>query len=154
MTSWLHNIFNAISGGLLIRIFCHSALGENLGCFGGSKKKKDGQPVQKETTASRTTSPRTEPVRGMELLWQPEVVQSYLSLLQTCSNPETLEAAAGALQNLAACYWQPSIEIRAAVRKEKGLPILVELLRMEVITRCQIFEYTKGIHDYKVYTLN
>ncbi|XP_026299678.1 catenin delta-2 isoform X10 [Apis mellifera] len=107
--------------------------GENLGCFGGSKKKKDGQPVQKETTASRTTtSPRTEPVRGMELLWQPEVVQSYLKLLQTCSNPETLEAAAGALQNLAACYWQPSIEIRAAVRKEKGLPILVELLRMEV----------------------
>lgn len=68
----------------------------------------------------------------MELLWQPEVVQSYLALLQSCSNPETLEAAAGALQNLAACYWQPSIEIRAAVRKEKGLPILVELLRMEV----------------------
>lgn len=61
-----------------------------------------------------------------------QVVQVYLSLLQTCSNPETLEAAAGALQNLAACYWQPSIEIRAAVRKEKGLPILVELLRMEV----------------------
>jgi hypothetical protein len=115
-----------------MRTLCHSALGENLGCFGGSKKKKDGQPVQKETTASRTTNPRTEPVRGMELLWQPEVVQSYLSLLQTCSNPETLEAAAGALQNLAACYWQPSIEIRAAVRKEKGLPILVELLRMEV----------------------
>jgi hypothetical protein len=43
-----------------------------------------------------------------------------------------LEAAAGAIQNLAACYWQPSIDIRAAVRKEKGLPILVELLRMEV----------------------
>lgn len=61
-----------------------------------------------------------------------QVVQSYLALLQSCSNPETLEAAAGALQNLAACYWQPSIEIRAAVRKEKGLPILVELLRMEV----------------------
>lgn len=61
-----------------------------------------------------------------------QVVQSYLALLQSCSNPETLEAAAGAIQNLAACYWQPSIEIRAAVRKEKGLPILVELLRMEV----------------------
>ncbi|XP_043284990.1 catenin delta-2 isoform X3 [Venturia canescens] len=106
--------------------------GENLGCFGGSKKKKEGQQTQKETTTSRTTSPRTEPIKGMELLWQPDVVQSYLSLLQTCSNPETLEAAAGALQNLAACYWQPSIEIRAAVRKEKGLPILVELLRMEV----------------------
>ncbi|XP_058796166.1 catenin delta-2 isoform X4 [Phymastichus coffea] len=108
------------------------AIGENLGCFGGSKKKKDGQPMQKDTTTTRTTSPRTEPVKGMELLWQPEVVQLYLSLLHNCSNPETLEAAAGALQNLAACYWQPSIEIRAAVRKEKGLPILVELLRMEV----------------------
>lgn len=44
-----------------------------------------------------------------------------MALLQTCSNPETLEAAAGALQNLAACYWQPSIDIRAAVRKEKGI---------------------------------
>jgi hypothetical protein len=60
------------------------------------------------------------------------VVQAYLALLSNCSNPETLEAAAGAIQNLAACYWQPSIEIRAAVRKEKGLPVLVELLRMEV----------------------
>lgn len=72
------------------------------------------------------------PPAGAEQLWQPDVVHSYLALLQSCSNPETLEAAAGALQNLAACYWQPSIEIRATVRKEKGLPILVELLRMEV----------------------
>ncbi|KAK7793898.1 hypothetical protein R5R35_003578 [Gryllus longicercus] len=108
--------------------------GDNLGCFGASKKKKDAQPVQHKETASgsRSAGQRMEPAKGMELLWQPEVVQSYLSLLQSCSNPETLEAAAGALQNLAACYWQPSIEIRAAVRKEKGLPILVELLRMEV----------------------
>ena len=68
----------------------------------------------------------------MELLWQPDIVQPYLALLSNCSNPETLEAAAGAIQNLAACYWQPSIDIRAAVRKEKGLPVLVELLRMEV----------------------
>ena len=52
--------------------------------------------------------------------------------MSDCSNPETLEAAAGAIQNLSACYWQPAIDIRAAVRKEKGLPILVELLRMEV----------------------
>lgn len=107
--------------------------GDNLGCFGASKKKKEAQLVQQKETASTSRSTnRTEPIRGMELLWQPEVVQSYLTLLQSCSNPETLEAAAGALQNLAACYWQPSIEIRAAVRKEKGLPILVELLRMEV----------------------
>lgn len=111
-----------------------------MGCFGGSKKKKEGNSSEnKDNNFSSSNSAgassavsRGEPVRGMELLWQPEVVQSYLALLQSCSNPETLEAAAGALQNLAACYWQPSIEIRAAVRKEKGLPILVELLRMEV----------------------
>lgn len=107
--------------------------GENLGCFGASKKKKETDLVlQKETNCNRSQNQRNEPLCGMELLWQPEVVQAYLCLLQSCSNPETLEAAAGALQNLAACYWQPSIEIRAAVRKEKGLPILVELLRMEV----------------------
>lgn len=111
-----------------------------MGCFGGSKKKKEGNSSEnKDTnfstsnaTGASSTASRGEPFKGMELLWQPDVVQSYLALLQSCSNPETLEAAAGALQNLAACYWQPSIDIRAAVRKEKGLPILVELLRMEV----------------------
>lgn len=112
--------------------------GENLGCFGGSKKKKDNQSAEGKDTNFAVTNPGTssvvpkDDIRGAEHLWQPDVVQLYLSLLQSCSNPETLEAAAGALQNLAACYWQPSIEIRAAVRKEKGLPILVELLRMEV----------------------
>lgn len=68
---------------------------------------------------------------GKDLLWQPDVVKPYLSLLSGCSNSETLEAAAGAIQNLAACYWQPSIDIRAAVRKERGLPVLVELLRVD-----------------------
>lgn len=129
-----------------------------MGCFGASKKKKDSQTNEQKdnlygtsgsvgsssgtiggpsasanpTAAQRNLIQRQDPAKGYELLWQPDVVQSYLALLQSCSNPETLEAAAGALQNLAACYWQPSIEIRAAVRKEKGLPILVELLRMEV----------------------
>lgn len=69
--------------------------------------------------------------QGKDLLWQSDVVKPYLALLSGCSNPETLEAAAGAIQNLAACYWQPSIDIRAAVRKERGLPVLVELLRMD-----------------------
>lgn len=139
-----------------------SKVGDNLGCFGGSKK-KDKSKGQTTPTASPSadhltqatqnlnlkgngvqhhglsgtpsTLPRNrpgEPVRGCDLLWQPEIVQPYLALLSGCSNPETLEAAAGAIQNLSACYWQPSIDIRAAVRKEKGLPVLVELLRMEV----------------------
>ncbi|XP_043232679.1 armadillo repeat protein deleted in velo-cardio-facial syndrome-like isoform X2 [Amphibalanus amphitrite] len=112
--------------------------GENAGCFGG-KKRRDGAggaadgllPGGGTPAGPGGASRRHLPLKGMELLWQPDIVQPYLSLLSDCSNPETLEAAAGAIQNLAACYWQPSVDMRAAVRKEKGLPILVELLRME-----------------------
>lgn len=132
-----------------------SKVGDNLSCFGGSKKKDKNKDTPKESasvdhlnqatqnmsirsngaSASSGTLSRIRPPEitgGCKLLWQPEIVQPYLALLSGCSNPETLEAAAGAIQNLSACYWQASIDIRAAVRKEKGLPILVELLRMEV----------------------
>ena len=106
---------------------------DNLGCFGAGKAKRKDSPSSGPLPGSSSSrGSRSGPVKGMDLLWQPEVVQPYLNLLSNCSNPETLEAAAGAIQNLSACYWQPSIDIRAAVRKEKGLPILVELLRMEV----------------------
>ncbi|XP_037295167.1 catenin delta-2-like [Manduca sexta] len=124
---------------------------ENLGCFGGSKKKKEGSSSSNSTSPLGKSEPDSQALetgnsqlgysvpKGTEMLWSPEVVPLYMALLQSCSNPETLEAAAGALQNLAACYWQPSIDIRAAVREGKkvvaslpGLPILVELLRMEV----------------------
>ncbi|XP_064635966.1 catenin delta-2-like isoform X3 [Lineus longissimus] len=115
--------------------------GDNTGCFGGGAGKKNKKDPQKVDQRNRSDSgyqsgrtfntSRTDPVRGMELLWQPSVVHIYLPLLSDCSNPETLEAAAGAIQNLAACEWEPSIEIRQAVRKEKGLPIIVELLSIE-----------------------
>lgn len=93
------------------------------------------------------------------MLWHPSVVKPYLTLLAESSNPATLEGAAGSLQNLSAGNWkvrfylyvehlflhleplrnltlmcfcgQFAAYIRAAVRKEKGLPILVELLRMD-----------------------
>ncbi|XP_071193388.1 splicing regulator ARVCF-like isoform X2 [Salvelinus alpinus] len=74
---------------------------------------------------------RTQPTKGLELLYQPEVVRLYLSLLTRSQNHNTLEAAAGALQNLAAGHWAWSSYIRATVRKEKGLPVLVELLRSD-----------------------
>lgn len=120
------------------RVIPSSSKGENLGCFGTNKKKKEANNsdalneynISADYSKSSVTYNKLN--KGYEQLWQPEVVQYYLSLLQSCSNPETLEAAAGAIQNLSACYWQPSIDIRATVRKEKGLPILVELLRMEV----------------------
>ncbi|KAJ8255356.1 hypothetical protein GJAV_G00203940 [Gymnothorax javanicus] len=69
--------------------------------------------------------------KGVEMLWHPAVVKPYLTLLSESSNPATLEGSAGSLQNLSAGNWKFAAYIRAAVRKEKGLPILVELLRMD-----------------------
>lgn len=48
-------------------------LAENLGCFGASKKKKDIQVVSPKENPSSRIIPRSEPAKGMELLWQPEV---------------------------------------------------------------------------------
>ncbi|XP_051564038.1 plakophilin-4-like isoform X4 [Myxocyprinus asiaticus] len=69
--------------------------------------------------------------KGAEMLWHPSVVKPYLTLLAESSNPATLEGSAGSLQNLSAGNCKFAVYIRAAVRKEKGLPILVELLRMD-----------------------
>lgn len=74
---------------------------------------------------------RTEAAKGFELLYQPEVVRLYLSLLTESRNFNTLEAAAGALQNLSAGNWVWATYIRATVRKERGLPVLVELLQSD-----------------------
>ena len=59
---------------------------DNLGCFGASKasKRKDGQHdggalnPQHNAAAPVASSrgPRTGPVKGMDLLWQPEVSES------------------------------------------------------------------------------
>uniref|UniRef100_A0A671R0K7 Armadillo repeat protein deleted in velo-cardio-facial syndrome-like n=1 Tax=Sinocyclocheilus anshuiensis TaxID=1608454 RepID=A0A671R0K7_9TELE len=87
---------------------------------GGHHKKKDD--------GGADLCRRSLPMKGLELLYQPEVVRLYLSLLKLSQNHNTLEAAAGALQNLSAGHWAWSNYIRATVRKEKGLPVLVELL--------------------------
>uniref|UniRef100_A0A672LLU7 Armadillo repeat protein deleted in velo-cardio-facial syndrome homolog n=1 Tax=Sinocyclocheilus grahami TaxID=75366 RepID=A0A672LLU7_SINGR len=104
---------------------------DDAGCFGGKKTKgrKNGEHDKNYDTLDLPK--RTEPTKGFELLYQPEVVRLYLSLLTESQNYNTLEAAAGALQNLSAGQWTWSNYIRATVRKEKGLPILVELLRSD-----------------------
>ncbi|KAM9822544.1 ARVCF delta catenin family member b isoform 1-T3 [Syngnathus typhle] len=110
---------------------------DDAGCFGGKKAKeewfnqgrKNGENDKNYDTLDLPK--RTDPTKGFELLYQPEVVRLYLSLLTESQNFNTLEAAAGALQNLGAGQWTWSNYIRATVRKEKGLPILVELLRSD-----------------------
>ena len=107
------------------------AKGESTSCFGGTKKKDTKDQKNKFGIPNPNfTSPQTNP-QGMFLLWHPSIVPIYLPLLYDCTNPETLEAAAGAIQNLAACDWKPSDDIRETVRKQKGLPVLVELLNLE-----------------------
>uniref|UniRef100_A0A8D3EAW9 ARVCF delta catenin family member n=1 Tax=Scophthalmus maximus TaxID=52904 RepID=A0A8D3EAW9_SCOMX len=99
---------------------------DDAGCFGGKKAKgrKNGENDKNYDTLDLPK--RAEPSKGFELLYQPEVVRLYLSLLTESQNYNTLEAAAGALQNLSAGQWTVT-----TVRKEKGLPILVELLRSD-----------------------
>ena len=51
---------------------------DNLGCFGASKaKRKDGNegalPQHAAAPVASSRGPRTGPVKGMDLLWQPEV---------------------------------------------------------------------------------
>ncbi|MGH0124903.1 UNVERIFIED_CONTAM: hypothetical protein FKN15_020253 [Acipenser sinensis] len=110
-------------------LLCGDANGkdtESSGCWGKKKKKKKSQDQWDGVLPESA-----DPPKGIQMLWHPSIVKPYLTLLSECSNPDTLEGAAGALQNLAAGSWKWSVYIRAAVRKEKGLPILVELLRID-----------------------
>ncbi|KAM4051977.1 splicing regulator ARVCF isoform 1-T2 [Anomaloglossus baeobatrachus] len=110
---------------------------DDAGCFGGKKAKeewfnqgkKNGDMDKNFDTLDLPK--RSESAKGFELLYQPEVVRLYLSILTESQNYNTLEAAAGALQNLSAGNWTWSTYIRATVRKERGLPVLVELLQSD-----------------------
>ncbi|XP_060066750.1 catenin delta-1-like isoform X5 [Ylistrum balloti] len=106
---------------------------ESTGCLGnmGSKKsqqtKGKGKPDLNQNAEMRLPPGAAE----FKALWEPELVRLYLSILKDGTNPVTMEAAAGAIQNLTACYWQPAEDTRATVRKEKSLPDLVDLLTHE-----------------------
>ena len=70
-----------------------------------------GSAARRKVTRSRPSNDsldRKEPVQGVELLWHPEIIRPYLSILAEASNPETLEGAAGAIHNLTACRWRVS----------------------------------------------
>ncbi|XP_042297534.1 armadillo repeat protein deleted in velo-cardio-facial syndrome isoform X5 [Sceloporus undulatus] len=109
----------------------HKKKKDDAGCFGGKKAKgkKNGDADRNFDTLDLPK--RSESAKGFELLYQPEVVRLYLSILTESQNFNTLEAAAGALQNLSAGNWTWSTYIRATVRKERGLPVLVELLQSD-----------------------
>uniref|UniRef100_A0A8C7U539 Plakophilin 4 n=1 Tax=Oncorhynchus mykiss TaxID=8022 RepID=A0A8C7U539_ONCMY len=99
-------------------------------CWGRKRKKKKGSQEEQWDGVGPIPGFSKSP-KGAEMLWHPAVVKPYLTLLAESSNPATLEGSAGSLQNLSAGNWKFTAYVRAAVRKEKGLPILVELLRMD-----------------------
>ncbi|XP_022611134.1 catenin delta-1-like isoform X1 [Seriola dumerili] len=102
------------------------------GCFSSRKGKDEwfSKGRKDEDTAADTIDipKRTTPAKGYELLYQPEVVRIYTSLLKESKNPTVLEASAGAVQNLCAGRWTYGRYIRALLRQEKGLPMMTELL--------------------------
>ncbi|XP_030641804.1 plakophilin-4-like [Chanos chanos] len=100
-------------------------------CWGRKKKKKKRNALEDQWDGVGPIPGFSKSPKGAEMLWHPSVVKPYLTLLAESSNPATLEGSAGSLQNLSAGNWKFAAYIRAAVRKEKGLPILVELLRMD-----------------------
>ncbi|XP_038576331.1 plakophilin-4 isoform X2 [Micropterus salmoides] len=104
---------------------------EDSSCWGRKKKKKKKSLHEDIWDGVGPIPGFSKSPKGAEMLWHPAVVKPYLTLLAESSNPATLEGAAGSLQNLSAGNWKFAAYIRAAVRKEKGLPILVELLRMD-----------------------
>ncbi|KAM4731923.1 plakophilin-4-like isoform 2-T2 [Anableps anableps] len=100
-------------------------------CWGRKRKKKKNSLQEDSWDGVGPIPGFSKSPKGAEMLWHPSVVKPYLTLLAESSNPATLEGSAGSLQNLSAGNWKFAAYIRAAVRKEKGLPILVELLRMD-----------------------
>ncbi|XP_069888377.1 catenin delta-1 isoform X3 [Dipodomys merriami] len=105
-------------------------------CF-GTKKGKDewfsrGKKLTEDPANDTVDFPkRTSPARGYELLFQPEVVRIYISLLKESKTPAILEASAGAIQNLCAGRWTYGRYIRSALRQEKALSAIADLLTNE-----------------------
>ncbi|XP_017585948.1 PREDICTED: catenin delta-1 [Corvus brachyrhynchos] len=82
-------------------------------CFGAKKGKDEwfsrGKKLPEDPGADTVDFPkRTTPAKGYELLFQPEVVRIYISLLKESKTPAILEASAGAIQNLCAGSWTVS----------------------------------------------
>ncbi|XP_020796920.1 catenin delta-1 isoform X1 [Boleophthalmus pectinirostris] len=106
--------------------------GQKGGCFSSRKSKDEwfSKGKKDENIAEDTVDipKRTTPAKGYELLYQPEVVRIYTSLLKESKNPTVLEASAGAVQNLCAGRWTYGRYIRGVLRKEQGLSMMTQLL--------------------------
>lgn len=97
-----------------------------------------------------------EPPKGVQMLWHPTIVKPYLTLLSECSNPDTLEGAAGALQNLAAGSWKVTASFPNCLSSYFSFfPRLIYWMpkRQKQVekTSCTIFPPAKVIWKVKIY---
>ncbi|XP_063800811.1 plakophilin-3 isoform X2 [Pseudophryne corroboree] len=102
--------------------------GDTVGCFTpqSRKLKEKQQGTDLATFAEISRDPK-----GMELLWNPQIVNLYNRLLQHCElNRHTTEAAAGALQNITAGdrRWAAVLS-QVALEQERILNPVLDRLR-------------------------
>ncbi|VDK22298.1 unnamed protein product [Taenia asiatica] len=72
-----------------------------------------------------------ESIQGSRLLWAQDLIENYISILRHSTNLAILEAAAGAIQNLTACEWEPSAEVRSFFRSGDNVLVLAAPLISE-----------------------
>uniref|UniRef100_A0A8D2PZ05 Catenin delta 1 n=1 Tax=Zosterops lateralis melanops TaxID=1220523 RepID=A0A8D2PZ05_ZOSLA len=90
----------------------------NASCFGAKKGK--GKKLPEDPGADTVDFPkRTTPAKGYELLFQPEVVRIYISLLKESKTPPRVTRCPS--PQYGRC-------IRSALRQEKGLSAIADLL--------------------------
>ena len=70
----------------------------SLGCMNSKQKKTKQINEQAGNQIYAVMPPRQG--RPVEMLWQSDVIGTYVHLLRHSSNPDTLEATAGCIQNL------------------------------------------------------
>ena len=97
-----------------------------IDCFGNWRNKKRHE---RDVEFPRSHSIHGRTGSETDGLYHPSIIRSYLQLMMETQNSDTLEGLAGAIQNLTAGQWQFSAVLREAVRAEKGLPVIVDLLK-------------------------
>lgn len=101
------------------RVFIPPLTVEEQGCFFRTRTVQAPYREPPIPDASRAA-------RGVERLLQISILGPLVYLMHNSTNPQTIEASIGIVQNLTADHFVSSAYLRAHFRKEKGLPILVE----------------------------
>ncbi|XP_074852108.1 plakophilin-3 [Carettochelys insculpta] len=105
-----------------------TATGELVGCFSphGRRAREHHMNTDMVTFTEVSKDPK-----GMEWLWNPQIVGIYNRLLQRCElNKHTTEAAAGALQNVTAGDWRwAGVLSRVALEQERILNPVLDRVR-------------------------